>query len=133
MVFFNVSYSQGFISLHLKAYVTQLINELKWFLRPTIEISLNCPLGNLIVLISVPDIPDGNGEGQSALPTPNENGIYLFDDLNTFELVCNSSACDWMIKSTKRSIVRQNSPITMYLLPKMAEDLCTDCGKNNIT
>ena len=99
-------------------------------MRPTIEIS---PLVKLIVLISVPDIPDGNGKGQSALPTPNENGIYLFDDLNTFELVCNSSACDWMIKSQKRSIFRQNSPITMYLLPKMAEDLCTDCGKNHIT
>ena len=84
-------------------------------------------------MISVPDIPVGNGKGHSALPTPNENGIYLFDDLNTFELVCNSSACDWMMKSQKRSIVRQNSPITMYLLPKMAEDLCTDCGKNHIT
>ena len=87
----------------------------------------------IIVVISVPDIPVGNGKGQSALPTPNENGIYLFDDLNTFELVCNSSACDWMIKSQKRSIFRQDSPITMYLLPKMAEDLCTDCGKNQIT
>ena len=89
-------------------------------------------LVKLVVVISVPDILGGNGKGHSALPTPNENGIYLFDDLNTFELVCNSSACDWMIKSQKRSIVRQDSPITMYLLPKMAEDICTDCGKNQI-
>ena len=89
-------------------------------------------LVKLVVVISVPDIPNGDGNGQSALPTPNENGIYLFDDLNTFELVCNSSACDWMIKSQKRSIFRQDSPITMYLLPKMAEDICTDCGKNQI-
>ena len=84
-------------------------------------------------MISVPDIPVGNGKGQSALPTPNENGIYLFEDLNTFELVCNSSACDWMIKAQKRSIIRQDSPITMYLLPKMAQNLCTNCGKNHIT
>ena len=83
-------------------------------------------------MISVPDIPNGNGKGQSALPTPNENGIYFFNDLNTFELVCNSSACDWMIKSQKKSIFRQESPITMYLLPKMAQDLCTDCGKNHM-
>ena len=41
-------------------------------------------LVKLVVVISVPDIPDGDGNGQSALPTPNENGIYLFDDLNTF-------------------------------------------------
>ena len=87
----------------------------------------------LVVVISVPDIPFGIGKGHSALPTPNENGIYLFDDLNTFELVCNSTACDWTIKSQKRSIVRQDSPITMYLLPKMVEDLCKDCGKNHIT
>ena len=67
-------------------------------------------------MISVPEIPVGNGKGQSALPTPNENGIYFFDDLNTFELVCNSSARDWMMKSQKRSIVRQNSSITMYII-----------------
>ena len=84
----------------------------------------------MIVFISVPDIPVGNGKGPSALPTQNENGIYFFDDQNTYELVCNSSACHWTIKSQKRSVVRQERPITMYLLPKVVQDLCTNCGKN---
>ena len=88
-----------------------------------------------IIMFAVPDIPIEPGKTgimTRALPTQNENGIYFFHDTKIYELICNSTSCEWGINSQRKSVAASGWPVVMYISSKFIDDICIDCGKNRI-
>ena len=86
-------------------------------------------------MFAVPDIPIEPGKTgimTRALPTQNENGIYFFHDTKIYELICNSTSCEWGINSQRKSVAASGWPVVMYISSKFIDDICIDCGKNRI-
>merc|ERR550534_2269040 len=79
----------------------------------------------------LPDIPIEPGKTgimTRALPTQNENGIYFFHDTKIYELICNSTSCEWGINSQRKSVAASGWPVVMYISSKFIDDICIDCA-----
>ena len=70
----------------------------------------------LVLFIPVIDLPR-DMLYPKMLPTPSQNGVYIFDTHGMYELVCNTANCDWEKKLDLEigSERQTNDHIVMYI------------------
>ena len=68
-----------------------------------------------------------------ALPTTTEKGILFFHQSKTYELICNYASCWWVTHPQKRTVVRNNWPVAMYICDAFTDEIWKKCGNNTYT
>ena len=78
-------------------------------------------LGTVYFFVSVVDIPlkSSSAFAGRMLPNPTGDGAYFIHGSDIWEIVCYSTACEWVEKAQKLNVERE-AHVAMYIPSEMA-------------